>query len=264
MAIVRFSCITVTLLSFSLLFSGSVIADEIINPSRNVFNFQKKLAAKGDEKALYKLGYMYEMGEGTEANLAEAKKNYQEAAARGYAPANLRLIYFDVKANGYNKEKNAGWLHTVKGHASGAGAESLEALFLLGQLYREGLGVKKDLQKALDIMYKLNMEGMAAADIEISKIDAEIEANQRKKVLNDRRRADSALARKRAKEAAEAKKSKTVVKKSQAGKPGAAIPASEADEKALKRKKYEAVMKKLAEEQALIDAMQGGEADDEI
>jgi len=264
MAIVRLSCITATLLSFSLLFSGSVIAKDLIDPSRNVFTFQKKLAAKGDERALFKLGYMYEMGEGTDLNLTEAKKCYQGAAAKGYSPANLRLVYFDVKANGYDKEKNAGWLHTVKGQSSGTGEASLEALFLLGQLYREGLGVNKDLQKSLEIMYQLGMEGIAAADVEISKIEAEIAAKQRKKALNDTRRADSALARKRAKEAAEAEKRKTAVKKPPVEKSATAIPTPEFDEKTLKRKRYEAVMKKLAEEKALIDALQGGEADDEI
>jgi len=303
MSIVRFSYITTILISISILFSGSAAAVTISGQTSNVFVFQEKLAARGNVKALYKLGYMYEMGEGVDADLAEAKKCYQGAVAKDYEPAKLRLTYMDVKAKGYNKGKDADWLKSVKSQSSGRSVESLEALFLLGQLYREGLGVKKDLKKSLEIMYELSMEGVIAADAETSKIEAEITANQLKK-----KKSDAALAKKEAKkaqQAAKAKQAEQAAKAKQAAKKSPAVdsatkavavtesaarPAAaekqvteksatqakkvaavavvakpaKVDKRSKKRKRYDAIMKQLAEEQALINEIQGGDADGEI
>lgn len=225
---VNFSYITKILIVFSLFFSGSVIAD-VTNNSRSVFVFQQKLAAKGNVNAIYKLGYMYEMGEGVDLNMEEAKKSYKSAAAMGYEPAKLRLTYLDVKINGYDTKKNADWLQSVKSQSSGSTVESLEALFLQGQLYREGLGLKKNLQKSLAIMYRLSMEGVTAADEEILKIEAEITAKQQKRYLADqkkkkqaekrqveKRQAEMAWARKQVQEAEAAEKRKAATAKAAA------------------------------------------------
>jgi TPR repeat protein len=306
MGIGRFSSITIIILSVSLLFSANTIAAEFADQSSNVFAFQKRLAAKGNIKALYKLGYMYEMGEGAEANIEEAKKNYQAASAKGYEPAALRLTYLEVKENGYDKTKNADWLAAIKKMSVGSSPEALEASFLLGQLYREGIGVKKDLPKSLDIMYRLSMEGVTAADGEITKIETETTAKNTKKKAADKRRTDKAAAEKRQAEiawskkqakkaeaaaaaqkqeaAAAAKASENAAKGAdgdglrpaqQTAQPAAtkvvvpaakAAPAKTPEEiaKAEKRKRYEEIMQKLAEEQAEINLLQGGVVDDEF
>ncbi|MBE9568413.1 MAG: sel1 repeat family protein, partial [Proteobacteria bacterium] len=312
MGIGRFSSISTIIFSVSLVISANVIAGDFADQSGNVFAFQKKLAAKGNVKAQYKLGYMYEMGEGADLNLDEAKKNYKAAIESGYEPAALRLTYLEVKEKGFDKEKNADWLVSIKKMSVGSSAEALEASFLQGQLYREGIGVKKDLQKSLEIMYRLSMEGVTAADDEITKIEAETTANLKKKKAADKRRANKDAADKKQ---AEIARSKQQAKKEQARKAEAAAaakaaakpaapapqpaakaavkpatqqpaqsvtaraPAAKATKKAVapaaaktpeesakseKRKRYEAIMRKLAEEQAEINLLQGGVVDDEF
>ncbi len=300
MVFLRSTCITTLFISLGLVLSGNAFAVGVADHSSDVFVFQKKLAAKGNVNALYKLGYMYEMGEGIELNMDAAKKSYQSAAEKGYIPAEQRLRYLEIKQRGYDKEKDSDWLKSVKEQSKGVSGESLEALFLLGQLYREGLAVSKDLQKSLEIMYQLSMEGVIAADLETEKIEAEVAANKSKKALANKKQADKkrierAWAKKQAIKAEQAEKLRLEAEKASASAANApapvasqpeAVPVSpvaaeqqtsvavketavvveltEAEKKEIKRKRYEAIMKKLAEEQAEIDRLQGGEVDDEF
>ena len=64
----------------------------IIRPSqasdldKPVFEFQSKLAEKGNAKAQYYLAQMYEQGRGTEANPELARHWYEQAEQNGYDP----------------------------------------------------------------------------------------------------------------------------------------------------------------------------------
>ena len=51
-----------------------------------VFEFQSKLAEKGNAKAQYFLAQMYEQGRGTEANPEMARHWYEKAEQNGYDP----------------------------------------------------------------------------------------------------------------------------------------------------------------------------------
>lgn len=249
-----------TLLISLLLFSANLQAAGSGGNASSIFNFQQKLAAKGNVQAQYQSGFMYETGEGVEQDRDLARLWYQKAADQGHVTASYRLTYLDIKQHGFDSSKHAQWLRKVKKNAS---LDKQEILFLLGQMYREGIGLKKNLNKSLEIMYQLGFDGMTAADAEIEKIQAELKANE---IRRQKARAENA--RKQARRATQ----KAVTPAG--AKPVAASPAGRksamaADDKDARRKRYEAIMKKLAEEQAEINRLQGlvddeAEVDDEI
>lgn len=79
-------------------------------------------AKAGKPAALFALGLMHELGQGTEQNKAEAENFYREAADKNYAPAmaNLgTLLYVDPK----RREEGLTWL--AKGSEAGAGKATI-------------------------------------------------------------------------------------------------------------------------------------------
>ena len=72
-----------------------------------VFDFQMKLAQKGNAEAQFKVGEMYESGRGVEKNMIEAKRWINKAAAQGNQAAGYKLLYYDLQKNGVNKDNKA-------------------------------------------------------------------------------------------------------------------------------------------------------------
>lgn len=167
----------ILLISLSFLLPVGAHAVSVKNQSMNVFNFQQKLANKGNASAQYKLACMYETGTGIDRDIEKAKHWYSQAAAAGIKAASDRMTYLSIKQQGYDKKKNSAWLDSIK---SDAGESKGDAMFLLGQLYREGIGVKKDLDKSLEIFDKVSLLGAADVEDEIALIQQEIEANNKK------------------------------------------------------------------------------------
>ena len=62
-----------------------------------VFNFQMKLAEKGNVKAQYILGEMFEKGRGTEKNIETAISWYRQAEKNGHKKAAKRIA--DIEEN---------------------------------------------------------------------------------------------------------------------------------------------------------------------
>jgi TPR repeat protein len=106
------------LLIFSALFPASTFALDAIDHSSSVFKFQQKLADSGNVQAQYKLGYLYEAGEGIEADLDKALHWYERAASTGLRAAEQRRDYLMVRELGYNKQQNKAWLDSVKQDAA--------------------------------------------------------------------------------------------------------------------------------------------------
>lgn len=234
-----------------------VHAEELVNQSSNIFKFQQKLAKNGNVHAQYKLASMYEMGDGVTASIEQAKHWYGKAADAGSKPAMHRNTYLITKELGYDPAKNADWLNSVK---SDAKAHNAEAMFLLGQLYREGLGVKKDLMKSLELLKQVRVLGVANVDTQIAIIEDEIEA------IN---KAEKLQRKKREREVARVKQADVVQQTDH--KQQISQKEAEAIAQAEKIRRYEKAMMKLKEEQRLIDEQQawaaGGDtagADDEI
>lgn len=234
-------------------FPAALNAEELINQSSNVFKFQQKLAENGNVQAQYKLALMYETGEGVEASIDKALHWYDRAAKSGLKKAEQRSTYLMIKELGFNKKMHTDWLESVKADAYN---HQPQAMLLLGQLYRQGLGVTKNLNKSLDFLTQVSILGDADVESEIESIHAEIAAsNQRKQAavkIKPVKPADN-----KAKSAAVTEK--MVVKKKQKPANVTAKVSKQTIEKqklAEKRRRYEKVMQQLKLEQQIIDQQQ--------
>jgi Sel1 repeat len=267
------------LVCLSMALPASVFASEVIDHSSGLFNFQQKLANKGNARAQYKLATMYEAGIGVDPDIAQARQWYTKASNAGIKAASDRNIFLEVKQQGYKKTRHSSWLEGIK---ADAGKRKTEAMLLLGQLYGEGIGVKKDLNKSLELLIQVSSSGDANVDDEIisiqNKIDAQKIITRPKQVRQSQKKQESKnVASKQVKakpaeaELVEARSVKTVQTKKKSLGLQQAKAKKEQLIKAEKRRKYEAVMAQLRLEQQKIDEQQkqvsGGEMaaiDDEI
>ena len=241
-------------------------AEALASQSSNIFKFQQKLAMNGNVLAQYKLASMYERGDGVTASIEQAKHWYGRAAEAGSKPAIHRSTYLEAKEQGYDPVKNADWLNSVKADAN---AHKAEAMLLLGQLYSEGIGVKKDLVKSLELLNQVRILGVANVDNQIAYIQNEINELNKSEQQN---RVDRKKENARLKQANEAQLVAQQAKM-QADKEEQAKQKAEAESlvQAEKIRRYEKAMMQLQMEQQQIDKQQawasGGEvaeADDEI
>lgn len=169
---------------------ASVLAEQSSSTASPLFKFQHKLANKGNVRAQYKLAGMYETGKGIALDLQEAKLWYEKASKNGMKAATDRNIYLIVKQQGFNQTIHSIWLDGVKADAK---ARNVDATFLLGQLYREGLGVKKDLNRSLALFEQVSSTGDADIEDEIVLIQTEIDDNNKLRIAaNNQRRIKAA------------------------------------------------------------------------
>lgn len=264
-------------ISLSFILPVGAHALELSDQSNNVFKFQQKLANKGNARAQYKLACMYETGTGVERDIEQAKQWYNQAATAGIKSASDRMTYLSVKQRGYDKTKDSAWLEGVK---KDAGESKGDAMFLLAQLYREGIGVKKDLNKAIEILDQVSLLGAADVEDEMALIQKEVDANNKinKNLRKERQRKAASAAQqiklKQASNEAQQGAQKAAQKVApDANKTTQTAQQIDADKaiRAEKIKHYKEVMKKLQLEQQQIDEQQawasGGKAssaDDEI
>lgn len=241
-------------------------AEALASQSSNIFKFQQKLAMNGNVLAQYKLASMYERGDGVTASIEQAKHWYDRAAEAGSKPAMHRSTYLEAKEKGYDPAKNADWLNSVK---TEAGAHKAEAMYLLGQLYGEGLGVKKDLERSLELLKQVRILGIANVDKQIAFIQNEIDEQNNSEQQNRVARSKENIRLKKASEAQLAAQQAKIQadKESQAKKKAEAEKLAQAE----KIRRYEKAMMQLQLEQQQIDKQQAwasGEdiasADDEI
>ncbi|MBT8128430.1 MAG: SEL1-like repeat protein [Gammaproteobacteria bacterium] len=139
---------------------GSVRADM-------VFDFQMKLAKKGNAEAQFKVGEMYETGRGVEKNMDEAMKWINKAAAQGNKAAGYNLLYKDLQKNGVTKGNKAE-LDELKSAAKGSDGY---AQYYLGKMHANGVGVKKNTNTAIDWLGKASLVGVTAAETEITRVN---------------------------------------------------------------------------------------------
>jgi len=234
-------------ISISVIGSTGALAEELTSQSSNIFKFQQKLALKGNVKAQYKLAMMYESGAGVDKDLEQAEHWYTKASEAGDKAAADRSVYLKVKQRGYNSTTDASWLSGIK---AGANDNNAEAIYLLGQMYREGHGVDKDLNKSLELLTTVNILGTANVDKQIAAIMDEIDAEKAAQLrIKKQRKMDHA----RAKQEQEVQVANQLADQ-QAEKELKAK--NEELIKAEKRRRYEAVMLQLKLEQEKIDGQQ--------
>ena len=114
-------------------------------------------ALAGDNKAMYKLSWMYYFGLGKKADHAEAFKWYKKAAEAGNEKAENCLA--DMQERNIDKEFGELFARCQKEAAEGCA----DAYYELGWSYYFGLGTEIDRQKALECLEKAAGKGVTAA-----------------------------------------------------------------------------------------------------
>lgn len=98
------------------------------------------LAKKGNDKAEYYLGRMYQNGQGVEMDSTKAAKWYNSAATKGnvHAQYELGMIFHRMAMTEFDYQNALKFITkaAIRGH--------LKALYTLGKMYRDGYGVEVD------------------------------------------------------------------------------------------------------------------------
>ena len=215
-----------------------------------IFVMQKKLALKGSVLAQYKLGTLYEFGISVEPNTDEAISWYKKASAKGSEAASDRLIYLDIKQNGYTQTTQSDWLKEIIGKARIGDDHSL---IILGQLYHQGIAVGKDLEKARFMLQKASSKGRTEVDLEIAEINRKLTQMNESEIIKE----TSEPVRQKpvvSKTLKAPVKKKPKLKKTVAKKPAKNTGTKESKES--KRKRFEEVLRKQREEQLILDKQQ--------
>ena len=234
------------LVCLSLVVPANVFASDVTNHSSSLFHFQQKLADKGNARAQYKLATMYEAGLGVEQDLELAQQWYMKASTAGIKAATDRNIFLQVKQQGYKKAEHQGWVEGIKSDAKN---RDIEAMLLLGQLYRDGIGVKKDLNRLLELLVQVSSSGDVNVDDQIIAVENKIE-EQKMTTTQTKPRTVKAQSI----QAVSARKTKKQIDLQQVK--AQQVAEKKARIRAEKRRKYEAVMEQIRLEQQKIDEMQ--------
>ncbi len=255
--------ISLLFLSNSLTLAPGVQSGEL-DESSNLVKFQHRLAEKGNNVAQYKLASMYEIGIGTGQDIEQAKYWYGLAASDGMAAAAQRLSYLEIKQRGFNQSKDTDWLNNVK---AGSEKQHPDAMYLLAQMYRGGVGVNKDLNQAVKLLNKISVFDVPYVDREIERTQAELRA-----IENTAKNQKIQKAKRKKLVSRKVESTQPVVQnnneqyelKQKIKEQAESLKIQEAQMKAEKRLRYEKVMADLKREQEIIDEQQskvsGGKA----
>ncbi len=164
-----------------------------------VFDFQMKLAEKGNAEAQFKVGEMYETGRGVEKNLIEAKRWINKAAAQGNQAAGYKLLYYDLQNNGVTADNKDKLAELQKAAKDGNGY----AQYYAGLMHSHGVGLRKNSTAALDWLGKASLVGVTAAEAEIARVN---EASQSARLRAQQDEAKKARAQQEAKRQEEERK----------------------------------------------------------
>ena len=215
------------------------------NFSVKVFNFQLKLAQDGKVNSQYKLGRMYETGQGTDQDMQQALHWFSEASTNGFEAAADRMMFHEIRDKGYSSERYGNWVDGIVDRARSGDHESMR---LLSEMYIDGLGVRRDERKALKLLLELSKAGYSEVDADIARLESKLSAGSSGS-------AEPVLILRRAsvggRSAAGIYPAKQVRSSSMA--PGIVDGVEPAFEK---RRRYEAVMRSLHKEQRMLEEQQ--------
>ena len=131
-----------------------------------LFDFQMKLAKKGNAEAEYKVGEMYETGFGVKKDMNQAKNWITKSATQGHETAGFKLLYWDVEKNGVTKTNRTD-VELLKAKANKGNPQ---AQFYLGKMHAHGIGMKKSSDKAIAWLNKAALVGVLAAERELTAV----------------------------------------------------------------------------------------------
>ncbi|MBE9559787.1 MAG: sel1 repeat family protein, partial [Proteobacteria bacterium] len=134
-----------------------------LSQADGLFDFQMKLAKKGNAEAQFKVGEMYETGFGVKEDKTEAMNWITKAASQGHETASFKLLYWDIKKNGVNNANKAEF-EALKTKANEGNAQ---AQYYVGKMYSQGVGVKRNSNKAVSWLNKAALVGVLEAEREL-------------------------------------------------------------------------------------------------
>ncbi|MBE9559731.1 MAG: sel1 repeat family protein [Proteobacteria bacterium] len=208
-----------------------------VSMADGLFDFQMKMAQKGNVEAQFKVGEMYETGFGTKKDMAQARIWIEKANAKGHETAGFKLLYWDLEKNGITKDNKA----AVASLKAKANEGNPQAQYYVGKMTAYGVGTKKNTKKGLDWLNKAALVGVLEAEREM--VDVR-EMKQKQDVTAQRRAADKRRADQKAKQARDRKAREQAQRKQQA------------DVKARQAKQQAAAKEKAKQNQAAAAAKQ--------
>lgn len=137
-----------------------------LSQADGLFDFQMKLAIKGNAEAQFKVGEMYETGFGVKEDKAEAASWITKAADQGHETAGFKLLYWDIEKNGVN-DKNKAKFEALKAKANEGNPQ---AEYYVGKMYSRGVGVKRNSNKAISWLNKAALVGVLEAEGELAMV----------------------------------------------------------------------------------------------
>jgi len=164
-----------------MVFTNAVAVIPLSDVSAGVFRFQAKLAEQGNPEAQYKVGEMYETGQGAAKNIQKALTWFEKAAKQGHKKSIYKLLFLEIKSNGLNDftKSQLGMLRQE------AATGNTDAQYFLGKMYAAGVGVPKSLNNALTWLNKAVFNGIIEAEKEAVVVEKEL-ARIRKNEANKR------------------------------------------------------------------------------
>ena len=170
-----------------MLLSVVVMLSPVIVQADMVFDFQMKLAKKGNAEAQYKVGEMYETGFGVKQDSEEAMSWVTKAANKGHETAEFKLLYWDIEKNGMSNANKIN-LGSLKAKAKQGNPQ---ASYYLGKMYARGVGFPRNTNSAVKWLNKAASVGVPAAESELVIVR---ERQQRqlatKRRIDEKKRAD--------------------------------------------------------------------------
>jgi TPR repeat protein len=115
-----------------------------IKDRKTAFYWYLKSANQGHVKAQFKLGSLYEHGNGVEVDLSKAFEWYLKAANQGYTIAEYNVAVMYKNGQGIAPSP----VDSVQWYRKAAQKGDIDAQYDLGKTYESGLGVKKSLIQA--------------------------------------------------------------------------------------------------------------------
>ena len=126
----------------------------------------RSLADQGDRRAQYNLGVMYERGHGVEQDSQQASLLWQQAATSGlvWAQHNLGLALVSNVANNPNYDAGIRWL------IKASDQEFAPSQYALAEIYAYGLGVERNLARAVGLYQAAARQGFAEAQYRLGRL----------------------------------------------------------------------------------------------
>ncbi len=170
----------------------------VFSHADGLFDFQMKMAKRGNAEAQFKVGEMYETGFGVKGDKQKGIKWIKEAAKNGHETAKFKLLYWDLEKNGITSANKIEFA-ALKAKAAAA---NHQAMYYMGKMYAHGVGVKTNYEKSLQWLNKAALVGIQSAEQEMDTV----REKQQLQMLAKRRASEKKRAQLKARQAAEKQK----------------------------------------------------------